>query len=288
MKNILTFDIEDWYHPNLADQELLATLPAEDRVEAPTLKIIDLLGQTNNKATFFVVGDIVEKFPHLVKKIVEQGHEVASHGYRHNLVYNYTKNQFETDLRSSLAALRAVTDEPILGYRAPSWSLGERTPWAWEALQKLGFVYDSSLYPFKTFLYGDNNASRFNYEIEINNSVSLMEHPPSVAQLFGKRIPFSGGFFFRVIPYPFIKLGIRQYNRAGHPAIVYLHPWEIDVEQPRLDVDAKRRFILYANIKKTEKKLFKLLQDLEFVSIRDYYNLKPETAPLKMNVTAVE
>ncbi len=280
MINILTFDIEDWYHPNLAEKELLADLPPEDRVEAPTLRILNMLEQTGNKATFFVVGDVAEKFPHLVREMVDRGHEVSSHGYRHNLVYDYTKAQFETDIRESVSLLEDITKSQILGYRAPSWSLGRTTtPWAWEVLHEHGFIYDSSLYPFKTFLYGDNGSPRFNYELPLAKSVSLREFPPSVADVFGKRLPFSGGFFFRVIPYFFIKQAMKQYNRQNQPAIIYLHPWEIDIDQPRIKVNAKHDFILYANIERTEKKLLRLLKEFNFVSIRDYYSLTSETLP---------
>lgn len=276
MKNILTFDIEDWYHPNLADKHLLSGLTLTDRVEAPTLKILDMLAEADSTATFFVVGDVAEKFPDLVREIIRRGHEVGSHGYRHNLVYDYTKAQFETDLKASFDLLSNIIGDDVLGYRAPSWSLGKRTPWAWQVLKQAGFSYDSSMYPFETFLYGDNQSPRFNHEIALADGSRFREFPPSAADVFGKRLPFSGGFFFRVVPYSLIKAGVRQYNQAGHPAILYLHPWEIDPEQPRLKVDAKKRFILYANIEKTERKLRKLLHDLRFVSIRDYFGLAEE------------
>ncbi|MFQ5649772.1 MAG: polysaccharide deacetylase family protein [bacterium] len=273
MKNILTFDIEDWYHPNLADKELLNDLPLEDRVEAPTLRILNMLDETNNKATFFVVGDVVEKFPNLVAEMVRRGHEVGSHGHRHNLVYQVTKAQFETDLTQALKTLEKITNRRVLGYRAPSWSLGQRTPWAWHVLNELGFAYDSSLYPFETFLYGDNGSPRFEFQVELPDGGTFREIPPSVAEVLGKRLPFSGGFFFRVVPYALIKWGIRQHHAVGKPAVMYLHPWELDVDQPRLKVDARKRFILYANLDKTERKLQRLLREFRFVSIRDYLGL---------------
>lgn len=278
MKNLLTFDIEDWYHPNLADPDLLQKLEPEDRVEEPTLRILNMLDQTKNTATFFILGDVAEKFPKLVQEISRRGHEVASHGYRHNLVYDYTRVQFETDVARAVATLREITGQQVLGYRAPSWSLGKRTPWAWEVLHSLGFKYDSSLYPFATFLYGDNSSPRFAYDITVKEGVELREIPPSVAGIFGKRMPFSGGFYFRVAPYSYIKWGIRQCNRQGQPANMYLHPWELDVGQPRLKVSAVRRFLLYANIERTERKLLKLLREYSFVSIQEFFSFEEATS----------
>jgi len=276
MKNILTFDIEDWYHPNLTNPEALAKLTIKDRVVEPTLKILNMLDDTRNRATFFVVGDVAEKFPDLVKEIVIRGHEVASHGFRHNLVYDYTKTQFETDIENSLTVLESAAGRKILGYRAPSWSLNDKTPWAWQVLADHGFQYDSSLYPFKTFLYGSNASPMFKYDIEIRNGKQFTELPPSVIEIVGKRLPFSGGFYFRVSPLWYLNWCIRRINKKGQPALIYLHPWEIDVEQPRLDVSAKERFILYANLDKTEEKLLAVLQQQEFISIKEHLSLRQE------------
>ncbi|MFQ5638046.1 MAG: polysaccharide deacetylase family protein [bacterium] len=273
MINLLTFDIEDWYHPNLAVLDDSETAELESRVVEPTLRIINMLDQTKNKATFFVLGQVAEKFPELLHEITHHGHEVASHGYRHNLVYSYTKFQFETDLRRSVELLEGVTQEPVMGYRAPSWSLGKDTPWAWEVLHAQGFQYDSSLYPYRTFLYGDNTSPRFDYEIEIASGEGMKEIPPSALEKFGKRWPFAGGFFLRVAPLWYVEMCIKDYNRFGKPAVIYLHPWEIDVEQPRLPLRLKDRFIMYANIRKTEKKLATLLEKYTFTSIRDYFSL---------------
>ena len=272
LDNILSFDIEDWYHPNLAEKELLGGLTLEDRVEQPTFRILNMLDATDNRATFFVLGEVAERFPGLVLEIKTRGHEVASHGYKHNLVYDYTRDQFETDITKGLEILERVTEQKILGYRAPSWSLGKKTPWAWQVLHSLGIEYDSSVFPFKTFLYGDSKAPRFEYEIQLGNGESMKELPPSVMKIFGQRVPFSGGFYFRFLPYEMIKMGITQCNRNGNPAVLYLHPWELDPGQPRLKLAAKDRFIMYVNLKKTEDKLQRLLDDHRFVSIKEYFS----------------
>lgn len=289
IKNLLTFDIEDWYHPNLTEPELLAQIEIEHRVSEPTLRILNMLDETDNTATFFVLGDVAEQFPELVAEMVKRGHEVASHGFRHNLVYNCTRDQYETDLSRSVGLLEGITGRKVLGYRAPSWSLNDRTPWAWEVQKALGLQYDSSLYPFKTFLYGSNESPRFDYAITLQDGEEFKEIPPSVAQILGKRVPFSGGFFMRVMPLWFIRRYIRQYNNAGQPAVLYLHPWEIDVGQPRLPVSASKRFILYANLERAEVKLRKLLEKYQFTSIRDHYGLSDKLPhPTKNAVQRVQ
>ncbi|MCG8604722.1 polysaccharide deacetylase family protein [bacterium] len=269
-KHLLTFDIEDWYHPTLAHRDGHLKGELEDRVVEPTLRIISLLHKTNNKATFFVLGQVAEKFPDLIREMVQHGHEVGSHGYAHNLVYDYTKYQFETDIARSIEVLQKAADITVFGYRAPSWSLNQRTPWAWQVLKSFGFSYDSSLYPFKTYLYGDNEASRFEYEIEIENDDPIMELPPSAIEVGGRRLPFAGGFFLRVAPLWYIRFGLRQYEKFGRSAVVYLHPWEIDVDQPRLPASRRDRFIMYANIERTEAKLLYLLERYRFDSIANY------------------
>jgi len=272
INNMLSFDIEDWYHPNLAKTDCLRDITKEDRVKEPTLRILNLLDETKNSATFFILGEVAQRFPALVTEIANRGHEVASHGFCHNLVYNYTKDQFETDINKALKTLTDITGQEILGYRAPSWSLGKDTPWAWGVLHDSGFIYDSSVFPFKTFLYGDSSAPRFDYGIGLDGDRGIREVPPSVMRISGQRVPFSGGFYFRILPYQFIKAGIQQYNNLGKPSLLYVHPWEMDVGQPRLNLPARDRFIMYANIKRTEKKLRKVLQDYRFVSIKDYFD----------------
>ena len=288
MMNILTFDIEDWYHPNLAIIDSEKSIKIEDRVVDPTLKIINMLEQTNNRATFFVLGEVAKKFPELVQEMINKGHEVGSHGYRHDLVYNYTKYQFETDIQKAVEVLENITNQKVLGYRAPSWSLNEQTPWVWETLLSHGFKYDSSIYPYKTFLYGNNSSPRFIHQFELKNGELMQEVPPSAVEVLGKRLPFSGGFFLRVSPTWYLDWGISQYERVGKPAVIYLHPWEIDVEQPRLQLSTKDRFIMYVNIRKTETKLMRLLNKYQFESIKNYLSLSTEAKNSASNSLSVD
>lgn len=277
MINLLTFDIEDWYHPSLATINASQKVKLENRVVEPTLRIINMLEKSNNRATFFVLGEVAEAFPELLEEMINHGHEVASHGYHHDLVYNYTKYQFETDIKRSVEVLENIVNERILGYRAPSWSLNQKTPWAWDVLYSFGIKYDSSLYPYRTFLYGDNTSPRFEYDIALENGEVMKEIPPSVAKMFKKRWPFSGGFFLRVAPIWYMNWCISQHNRIDQPAVIYLHPWEIDVGQPRLPLSSKERFIMYANLRRTEKKLERLLERHTFTSIREHFSFKKDT-----------
>ncbi len=286
--NILSFDVEDWYHPNLAASEHPPDHCPEDRVEAPTLRILNMLDETENRATFFVLGEVAQRFPQLVAEIAKRGHEIASHGYHHNLAYNSTRAQFETDLAKSVTVLTGITGTDILGYRAPSWSLGKATPWAWEVLHDLGFLYDSSIFPFHTFLYGDDKAPRFDYEIDLGEGRTIREIPPGVMEVLGRRVPYSGGFYFRVLPYEVIQAGIRHFNKRCKPAVLYLHPWELDVGQPRMKLPAKDRFIMYANIKKTEAKLLRLLRAQRFVSVAEYFGFTAASVPSQEIINQAE
>ncbi|MFX0199075.1 MAG: polysaccharide deacetylase family protein [Candidatus Hodarchaeota archaeon] len=271
MNNILTFDLEDWYHGNFLDSDNNQADPV-DRVIEPTLKIIKILKDTSNKATFFVLGSVADKYPELIKKIYQEGHEIASHSFEHKLIYNLGRDKFAADVKKSVNILENIIGEKIYGYRAPYWSLYLQTDWAWDVLQKNGLLYDSSLYPYKTYLYGDNSIPRFKYDL---NNYSLFEIPPSILKVLEIRIPFCGGFYFRVLPYWFVKWGINRINKLDkQPAVFYLHPYEIDIEKPKSSHGFKNNFILHANIKKTEQKLLNLLMDFKFVSIKDYYNLK--------------
>ncbi len=273
MNNILTFDVEDWYHGNFLDNNNNNNRAGTiDRVIEPTLKIINILKETSNKATFFVLGCVADKYPELIKEIYQEGHEIASHSYEHKLIYNLDRDEFATDIKKSVDILENIIGEKIYGYRAPYWSLYLQTDWAWDVLRKNGLLYDSSLYPFKTYLYGDNNIPRFKYYL--SNS-SLFEIPPSILEVLKIRIPFCGGFYFRVLPYWFVKWGINRINKyEKQPAVFYLHPYEIDAKKPKSSQGFRNNFILHVNIKKAEQKLSNLLRDFKFVSIREYYNFK--------------
>jgi len=270
MRNILTFDLEDWFHGNFIFDENEESY-SESRVLEPTTRLLTLLKNTKNRATFFVLGSVAEKYPTLIEKIAEDGHEIASHGYLHRLVYELSQAEFEEDVRRSVSVLRPLAGKEILGFRAPYWSIYPDMKWAFEVLLSMGFKYDSSVYPFKTYLYGSNDAQRFRYRIELDNGRSITEIPPSVLKVQRKRIPFCGGFYFRLLPYRFVRWGINRVNRKENmPSVFYLHPYEIDAKKTKNSKGFKNNFILHVNVKRAEKKLTRLLNDFSFISMKEY------------------
>jgi polysaccharide deacetylase family protein (PEP-CTERM system associated) len=275
VNNILTFDIEDWYHPHLVSSAIGANPVPVSRVAEPTRRILKMLAESGSRATFFVLGCIAESFPELVLSIRDAGHEVASHGYEHRLAYERTRGEFTEDLVRSKLALESLLKQPVLGYRAPTWSLNEKTGWAFSELAGRGFLYDSSLFPFRTYLYGSNANARFTRRMEVEPGRFLIETPPSVIQVFGIRIPFCGGFYFRFFPYRFVRFAVRSINRREkEPVMLYLHPWELDPEQPKPIGLRPGRFIQYHRLGQTESKLRRLLADFRFVSILDFLKEK--------------
>lgn len=268
MKNILCVDLEDWYNANLAD---LGNVQKTSRIENNTYVLLELFRQYGVKATFFVVGEIAEKFPGLVRKILDNGHEIGCHSYAHKLVYSLTPDEFREDTKKAKELLERVTGEKVNSYRAPSWSITESSFWALGILKEEGFKYDSSIFPFKNFLYGVADAPRFPYNSSKYDSHSdLEEIPPSTLRILGINIPFSGGFYFRALPLWVVKSAFSWFNRKEKPVVFYIHPWEIDSETPRLKLNCRDRVITYFGIKKNKNKFEKLLKKYKFTSIQDY------------------
>ncbi len=271
MQNIFTVDLEDWYHGNFIDDPSYTSIVYEERLIDSTIKILSLLKKTNNLATFFVLGIDAEKFPELITRIANDGHEIASHCYEHKLVYNRTRESFDADLKKSKEIIESIIGDTIIGFRAPYWSVKEDIEWVWEVLLENGFKYDSSVFPFKTYLYGNSKAPRFKYQMNVNGNV-LNEVPPTVLSLFNQRIPFLGGFYFRVTPFSLIKQGLTNINKKSQqPGVFYIHPWELDPDKPDNSTGLLNKFILNYNIGKTESKLSKLLHNFQFTSIKDFY-----------------
>ncbi|MFA6250150.1 MAG: polysaccharide deacetylase family protein [Candidatus Shapirobacteria bacterium] len=265
-RNIFAVDLEDWYHSFYQG----GTIPnAEDRIESTTETLLKLLDQTQNHATFFVVGDIAIKHPELIKEIFRRHHEIASHSHRHLFVFNQTPTQFETDLKNSKTILEDIIRSPIIGYRAPAWSVSQaKTPWFWSILKKNKFLYSSSLCPFKTFLYGDDHAITTPHFIN-----SVLEIPPSTFRIFSKNYPFSGGFYLRLLPLPVIKLFCRTLVKQNIPLNFYIHPREIDPAQPRKPLPAYQHFIHYHNINNTLNKLRRLFTYYRFTGFKSFFHL---------------
>lgn len=273
--NILTIDVEDWY----MDTNISMWDSYEDRIVPSTQKILEILDETNTKATFFVVGYVAEHHPELIKEIKDRGHEIGTHGYSHTPIKKQTPSEFEEDLLKSVRILEDITKEKIMGHRACEFTVMEETAWAIDILKKNGFKYDSSVFPVKTHLYGVPDAPLYPYHISSsdikrdNPEEDFLEFPLSIYRIpvVHKNIPVAGGFYLRFFPYWFIKLALRKINKMDKPAILYIHPWEFDTKQPRTK---ELEWYHYYRLNTTERKFKKLLKDFKFSTIMDTWGAK--------------
>jgi polysaccharide deacetylase family protein (PEP-CTERM system associated) len=267
MKNALTFDVEEYFHAEAFAQVLRPEewLAQESRVVASTERILDLLDREHVRATFFVLGWVAERQPALVREIASLGHEIGCHGYGHRMIQHLTRSEFERDVTRAKSALEDVAGHAVLGYRAPTFSIMRETLWSLEVLCEAGFRYDSSIFPIVHDRYGIRDAPRFPHRLKAANGCELAEFPLSTVMLLGRRVPVAGGGYFRLFPYSFTRRALRWINRLdGQPAMVYLHPWELDPDQPRLPVGPLTRFRHLVNVSKTEARLVRLLGDFAF------------------------
>jgi len=266
--NALTIDVEDYYQ--VSNFEGIVKKEDwdkyESRVYKNTRRLLDILDEYSTKATFFILGWTAEKFPELVAEIDSRGHEAASHGYWHKLVYDLTKEEFRDDLSRSLKILEGITGKKVLGFRAASCSITKDSLWALDILKECGMRYDASVFPIHHSRYGIPEADRYMTRWHNNG---LVEFPFSTIEIFGHNLPIAGGGYFRLYPYWFTRWAINKLNREGHPAMVYIHPWEIDDKQPRMKGNAIANFRHYVNLTKNELKIRRLLTDFRFTTIKD-------------------
>jgi polysaccharide deacetylase family protein (PEP-CTERM system associated) len=270
MINAMTVDHEDWFH-SIAGIPQAAWEHQECRLDDATLRLLDLFDRFGVRATFFILGAAADQRPELVKRIHAAGHEIATHGYAHRLVYSQSPAEFRADLRRSIALLEDLTGESILGYRAPYWTITRESYWALEVLLEEGIRYDSSIYPVKTYLYGIPDAPRFAHEVKGAQGRHLLEVPPSTIEVLGKRIPMAGGFYLRTLPTWFVVRGIARINREGHPAVVYLHPPELDRNKPVVRLPLMERILHYHNLGVIEDRIVALLSRFKFAPIRELF-----------------
>ena len=271
-KHALTFDIEEhfqvsafWTSERRQQRDRL-----ESRVERNTMKIVDILASRSTKATFFVLGWIAERHPALVKRLAECGHEIASHGYGHELVSNLSAAALREDIRRSKDILENLTGRRVVGYRAPSFSI---TSWALEILVEEGFRYDSSINNrFRSSITGTVGRSPNCYPINTRSGV-LMEIAPSTVTTLGVQLPVGGGGYFRLLPYNATRMLLKRLESQGSPLVIYLHPWELDPEQPRMKGTLLSKARHYLNLDKTEEGLRRLLDDFVFRPIGEVANL---------------
>jgi polysaccharide deacetylase family protein (PEP-CTERM system associated) len=272
MINAMSVDVEDYFHvAALAGSIDRAHWDRmEYRAEDSTRRLLDLFDAHGLKSTFFVLGWVARRSPALIREIHDRGHEVASHGMSHLLVYNQTPEEFASETRESKALLEDITGAPVLGYRASTYSITARSLWALDILKEAGFLYDSSIFPIRHDLYGIPDAPQEPSRINTPKGASLVEFPMSTAPMFGVKLPVSGGGYFRLLPYWLTRAGLRKLNFSlSRPFIFYLHPWEVDPEQPRVRTSMKSRLRHYTNLDRTEARLKRLITEFRFAPVRD-------------------
>lgn len=279
--NAMTIDVEDYFQVSAFE----GVAPRhrwndfESRVEANTTRLLDLFDERSVKGTFFVLGWVAERFPRLVQDIARRGHELASHGHFHRLVYDQTRDAFREDIRRSKDIIESAAGCAVLGYRAPSYSITPRSLWAFDILIEEGYRYDASVYPIHHDRYGIPPSPREPYVIRRNAGV-LIEAPGSAVRVGPLNLPVGGGGYFRMLPYQWTQWGLRRINGTDHRgAIFYLHPWEIDPHQPRLPVGLLGRIRHYRNLAETESRLRRLLTDFTWAPLHTMLGGSIERVP---------
>ncbi len=267
----MSIDVEDYFHVSVFDGIVPRSTwdSMESRVVANTRRLLNIFAEFNVGATFFVLGWVAERHPGLVAEIAAAGHEIASHGYAHRLIYDQTPAAFRNDVRRAKRILEESCGQRVLGYRAPSYSITPRSLWALDILVEEGYEYDSSIFPIRHDRYGIPVSGRAPYSIRREHG-TIIEVPGSTTQLGLLNLPVAGGGYFRILPYEWTRWGISRVNRAeNRPAVFYLHPWEIDPDQPRLGAGRLGQFRHYRNLNVTEQRLRQLLIDFRFGPVRD-------------------
>ena len=264
--NAMSIDVEDYFHVSVFDGIVPRNTwdGMESRVALNTRRLLGIFEEFGVRATFFVLGWVAERYPALVRDIAAAGHEIASHGYAHRLIYDQTPAAFREDVRRAKRLLEDSSGKSVQGYRAPSYSITARSLWALDVLLEEGYGYDSSIFPIRHDRYGIPVSGRRPYLIERSGG-TLVEVPGSTTRLGPLNLPVGGGGYFRILPYRWTSWGIDRVNRVeNRPTVFYLHPWEIDPDQPRLHAGRLSRFRHYRNLESTEGRLRSLLTDFRF------------------------
>lgn len=264
--NAMTIDFEDWYQGLEIPMDRWGGF--EDRMELAGRTILDLLDLAGVRATFFVLGAVAERHPHLVREVAAAGHEIATHGHSHTLVYKQSPQVFREELRRSIGVLEDLCETPVIGHRAPFFSITSDSLWALDVLAEAGIRYDSSVFPARNQRYGIPGAPRWPYRIE-TRAGTLHEFPISTWEVAGRRVPIAGGAYFRIWPYALTSRAFRAINRDARSAVFYLHPWEVDPDHPRVDLPHRIRLTHYVNLKATARRLERLLREFAFAPMRE-------------------
>jgi len=306
--NALTVDVEDYFQVSAFEKVVARDRwpEYESRVAANTDRLLGIFAESGVRATFFVLGWVAERDGSIVRRIAEAGHEIASHGHGHRLVYDQAPDEFREDVRRARKVLQDLSGQPVNGYRAPSFSITRRSLWALDVLAEEGYTYDTSIFPIRHDRYGIPDAPRHPFRVSPSsvgqgfsladvgrgfsladvgrgfsladvgrpfrvasaNEPGLLEIPASTVRLAGTNLPIAGGGYFRLLPYWWTRFGIRRVNEVeGKPVVFYMHPWEVDPEQPRLAASALSRFRHYRNLERTEQRLRQLLKDFCFDAV---------------------
>ena len=268
----MTVDVEDYFHVAALAKSIDRSSwdQMEYRAEASTRRLLDLFEESKIHATFFVLGWVARRSPELIREIARRGHEIASHGMSHKLVFNQTPEEFASETYESKALLEDIIGAPVIGYRASTYSITRRSLWALDILSEAGFSYDSSIFPIRHDTYGIPDAPQVPSRIATPKGASIVEFPMSTAPMFGTRIPVSGGGYFRLLPYWLTRKGLTTLNvELKRPFIFYLHPWEVDPEQPRVRTNLKSRLRHYTNLDQCESRLRRLIGEFRFGRVRD-------------------
>jgi polysaccharide deacetylase family protein (PEP-CTERM system associated) len=290
--NAMTVDVEDYFQVSAFESVVSRTSwdSFDRRVVRNTDRLLEILAEHGAQATFFILGWVAEREPALVRRIARQGHEVASHGHHHRLVYDQTPQEFRDDIRRAKGVVESLCGSPVVGYRAPSFSVTLRSLWALDVLIEEGFAWDASIFPIHHDRYGLPGAPRHPYRVrhsaanaapDPSNRAegSLLEIPGSTVRIGGLNAPIAGGGYFRILPYRWTRWGIDRVNRRDQrPVVFYLHPWEIDPDQPRLEAPRLSAFRHYRNLAGTEPRLCRLLSEFRFDTVAATFQPTAETA----------
>lgn len=279
MRNALSVDVEDYFHASALEVPGASWDLLEHRVSRNTEALLALFADADTKATFFVLGWVAERYPGLLRQIALQGHEIACHGYSHRRIFDQSPDEFTAETRKAKSLLEDITGRAVTGYRAASFSVTAETLWALEVLHDLGFEYDSSIAPIHHASYGIPDAALRPHCRMMASGGMLIEVPPAALDLGAVRVPVGGGAYFRLWPYAFTRLAIRSINRRSEPFVFYLHPWEIDPEQPRVATHVLSRCRHYFNLSRTQARLRRMLDDFDFEPISSMLTRMGFSAP---------
>lgn len=271
--HIMSVDVEDYFMVEAFAGSVLRSSWSSwpSRVVASTQRVLDLFERHNTKATFFFVGWVAHEYPELVREVAARGHELACHSFWHRTVYSLTPAEFREDTRAAVNAIEDAAGVKVHGYRAPSWSITKECLWALDILAEQGFTYDSSIFPIHHDLYGVAGAERFPYTVDCKNGFSLREYPPATVRIWGQNLPGAGGGYLRILPMAYTHWLFRKFEEDyGEHVVVYIHPWELDPQQPRVRDKIKSRIRHYTNLEVMEARLVELLAEYPFQPFQNF------------------